>query len=340
MKYRSYHKEVQKVTAQFLDLFDGIVIDRRTPGNSVQKTFTVPCLYESRSRVLKSLENRGNTVPLPIICSSITGISKDASRVIGSQDELMLDNTPAGRLNYLKKTAIPINIKYELSIIAKFQEDIDQIESNFMPFFNPDIYIVVPQPNAELNMKCQVLWDGAFTLTYPNEIDKNTPSRLVSTTSFTVKAWMFAGMDNEEITGYVIKRINFNPCIQWEDGIGRLSNWYAVPNTMSFDDYRQNIICGYIKTGFYDELQISAGLSAYWEDISAVCTGLVLDEDLTNALSANPPYLVTSDGGLLLISKNGYVSRGMAAISLHGYNDYVLSTLTGDLSGYRQCPDD
>lgn len=333
MNYRSYHKEIQKVTAQFLDLFDGIIIDRRTPANVVQKTFKVPCLYESRSRILKSIENRSNTLPLPIICSSIQSISRDSRRAFNIHDELALKNIAGDSFNYLKKTPIPIDIRYELSIIAKFQEDVEQIIGNFVPHFIADLYIVIPQPNSSADkLKCQVVWDGNFSTDYPVDIDKNTPSRVIYTTNFTVKAWMFAGLDNAEVLGHYIKRINFNPCIQWESGIGRLSNWHAVPNTMSFTEYKNNVICGYIHRDYYDELQISGRLSGYWQDISGLCTGMILDQELTG----NPCYLSVS-GGLLIISNQGYVNRAVASIGLLGYDSYWKSTLTGELSGYRQC---
>jgi hypothetical protein len=76
MKSRSYHKEIQRNSAQVLDVFDDIYIDRRTVDNVVQKLIKVPCVYGSRSRILKSLENRGNTLKIPLVCINISSITR------------------------------------------------------------------------------------------------------------------------------------------------------------------------------------------------------------------------------------------------------------------------
>lgn len=337
MKTRSYHKEIQLNTAQVLDLFNDITIDRRTMDNSIQQTFKVSCVYGSRRRILKSLENRGNNLKLPIICITIAGISRDSSRTFGVNDGLLTQDG-SGNYNYKKNTPTPINIEYSLEILTKFQEDMDQIIGNFVPFFNPDVFVVVPNPqNDTLNLKSQVIWGGNFSVNYNDDISPNTPQRVEATTSFTLKTWLFAGLDSDEYAPHKIKRINFNPCIQWENGIGRLSNWYAVPNTMSFNTYKNNIICGYIHPDFYDELQISAGVSGYWMDLSGLVTGLSLapigSSDITGLM-----YLTTDEGGLLMLSPHCYLPCGMATLPSGAWLDYYASTISGDLSGYGQCP--
>lgn len=335
-RYRSYNKEVMNSTAQFINLFNDITIDRRNPDNNVQQTFEVGCVYGQRSRIIKSLENRGNTVVLPLITVNMKGLARDNSRVFGVHDGLLYQDG-SGTYNYKKNTAVPIDITYELSIITKFQEDMDQIISNFVPFFNPDVYVVMRNPvNTSSTIKCQVVWNGEINIIFPDDIAKESPARIVGTTSFTLKTWMFPGMGNDDTVGKQILRINFNPCLQWEDGIGRISNWYAVPMLTSFETYLDHIICGLIMPDYYDELQISAGLSGYWHDISGAITGINLG-DHSEELSADPCFLVTDEGGLLIISKHGYISRGMAVIGSEGYWDYYLSTLTGDLSGYDSC---
>lgn len=337
MKYRSYHSEFKNFTAQMLDLFNNIVISRFQQDSVEQQNFTVPCLYASRSRILKSLENRNKTLELPLLHLTMSGISRDSTRAMSLHDGI-LTQRDGQSYNFLKNTPVPINIQYTLGIITKFHEDMDQILTNFVPFFNPSVYVVIPHPiQSGKKLKCQVVWNGEVAVEFPDEIDKNTPSRITATTSFTLKAWIFPGRSLDVDDGHYIKRINFNPCIQYESGIGRLGAWYAVPeydkstdSNVTFDSYLNDIICGYIKFPYFDFLQISAGVSGYWHDISGTCSGLQIDQHITD----DPCYMVTDEGGLLVVSERCYISQGMAAIGLDGYVDYYLSTVSGDLSGY------
>jgi len=338
MKYRSYHKEIENSTAQILDVFNDIIIDRRDSQGTVQQLLRVPCVYGSRSRVLKSLENRDKNVKLPMMVMSMTSIAKDSSRVHSTHDG-MLYQTDAS-YDYLKNTPVPVNISYKIDVITKFQQDMDMVLSNFVPFFNPDIYVVIPHPvNPTQNLKPQLVWDGSVSMELPDTTPKNESARIIATTSFTFKTWMFPGLEADEGGNY-IKRINFNPSIGYDtDGVGRLQGWFVVPQydfeesygDYSFDKYKESIICGYIDPRYTDQLQISAGISGYWHDISATCTG----ESLGINLSGDPVYLVTSDDGILFVSDRCYVTEGMAQMSLQEYVDYYESTLTGELSGYN-----
>lgn len=339
MRYRSYHKEIEYATAQFFDIFNDIVIDRRDSKNNVQKLIKVPCLYGSRSRVLKSLENREKNVKLPLIVVNMESISKDNARVHSIHDGLLYQTGNSQDL--LKNTPVPINIVYNVEIITKFQQDMDMIIGNFIPFFNPDVYVVVPHPIYKGQMqKPQIVWNGHIGLDLPDTIGKNEPARIIATTSFTFKTWIHPGMNEYDPNAdNIIRRINFNPCIGYdEDGIGRLQGWFAVPTydpetkmPMSFEKYKQSIICGYIDSQFTDQLQISGGVSGYWHDISALCTGDVLDIHI----SGDPMYLVTNTSGMLFVSDHCYISQGMAQLSLADYINYYNSTVSGELSGYQ-----
>ena len=44
-----------------------------------------------------------------------------------------------GHFDIRNMIANPININYQVSILTKYQEDLDQILGNFVPFFNPDV---------------------------------------------------------------------------------------------------------------------------------------------------------------------------------------------------------
>ena len=340
MKIRSYRREIQNSTAQMLDVFNDIVIDRRDKDNHVQQLITVPCVYGSRSRILKSLENRNNTVQLPLVCISISGLRRDNSRVHSIHDGL-LRKSGSSSFSYLENTPVPINITYTMTILTKFQEDMDQILSNWLVWFNPDIYVVIPHPVIPgENLKCQIVSDGNIPVVYPEELDKNSPVRVVATTTFEFRTWLFPGLDGDKYEGKIIKRINFTGALSFDtDGIGRLNGFYAVPNSMSLDAYKENIILGLIKPPNWDVWQISGGLAGLWHDVSGIVSGTNID-DIVIGDPSNACYLTVSGedlSGILLITDRCYLPSNMEGLTVYDYVDYYNSVYnpSGELYGYN-----
>lgn len=332
MRFRSYHKEFRKATAQLLDVFDNIIIGRYDNRGTEVERIAVPCVYAGRSRILKSLENRDKTVKLPIMSISMSGVSRDAQRAMSLHDGLTYQNSST--YNYLKNTPVPINITYQMDIYTRYQDDMDQIISNFGVFFNPDIYVVIPDPvNTGKNLKCQIVWDGNIPIQFPEEISKNEPERITAATTFTFKTWLFPGLDDTVYPEHSIHRINFNPEISTHDGIGRLQGFYAVDRGDDFETYKGHIVCGLIKAPYYDIWQLSAGISGAWVDISGLVSG--------DSLGVNPGdisglvFMSTSEGGLLAITPQCYFPGGMSNITSGAYISYYNSTISGDLSGYH-----
>ena len=96
---------------------------------------------------MKNLENpdrRGN-YKLPMIVINRSGFSRNGDRLNNLHNEVKYEQTSSSRLKHLM-APVPIDINYEVSIIAKYQADIDKIASNFMVFFNSDIYSSIEHP--------------------------------------------------------------------------------------------------------------------------------------------------------------------------------------------------
>lgn len=332
MKYRSYNREFRQATAQILDVFNRITIDRRDNQNNVQKLVNVSCVYGNRSRILKSLENKNKTFKLPLVSISMGNISRDVSRVHDIHDGLITQQREWS-FDPLKNTPVPINIEYEMDIVTKYHEDLDQIMCNFIPFTNPDFYVVWPHPKwPNLFLKSQIVWDSNINVQFPNEIAETDPYRFVASTTFTFKTWIFPGLSQiDESDGPLIHRINFCPnLLSVDDENFMLDRWYHVPTCMSFDDFQGNVVCGLIKQDEgrdnWDWLPMSGGVSGYWSDISANVSGMVLGTHI----SGDPAFLTTSEGSILLINEIGYLPAGMSELN---YYEYYLDTISGDLSG-------
>ena len=90
-----------------------------------------------------------------------------------------------------------------MSIMTKFQTDMDQIISNFAPYNNPYIimsWIIPTSQNLASNyeVRSEVLWSGDISLDYPIEVSGTQPARVIANTSFTIKGWLFKGPAAED----------------------------------------------------------------------------------------------------------------------------------------------
>ena len=99
-------------------------------------------MFGQRSRILKNLENpekRGN-MKVPMIVINRTGYSRNGDRLNNLHNEVKYEISSIDR-RYQLMAPVPVDITYDVSIIAKYPSDFDKIASNFMVFFNSDIYV-------------------------------------------------------------------------------------------------------------------------------------------------------------------------------------------------------
>lgn len=297
MRIESYNKEIKVATAQVLDVFNNIEIERLDKVGNLQKTISVPCLYGSRSRILKSLENRAATLKPPLLALSIVDFSRDIQRV-HSVNEGLIFQPSTNTYEIRHNVGLPVNISYELYIVTKFQDDLDQILSNFVANMNPDIYVVWNYPlDPTKNIKSQLIWSDSISIQYPIEINENDPYRILATTNFLFKTWLFPGEAEAAIAIEEKPILKINVC---ENKPEALNKWYDV-KVLSIDEFYDNAVCGYIQYPNYDHLQIDYMISGnYWIDVYGILSGNILNpKDKTDVAlllqNFNNPDLVLYD---------------------------------------------
>lgn len=82
---------------------------------------------------------------LPLIIIERTGYSRNGDRLNDLNNEVKYEFTSYYRKYHLM-SPIPIDITYDVTLMAKYPSDIDKIASNFMMFFNSDIYVSCEHP--------------------------------------------------------------------------------------------------------------------------------------------------------------------------------------------------
>lgn len=212
MRFETFHFEVKDLITQFCNAFDSVVIKRYDSNRNTVSKINVRYVYAPKQRVLYDLVNKAQNIDVPCIAISINGISRDESRVFNKLDGFY--NSSVAK-SYYYKTPIPINIDVSMSIIGKYQTDVDQILSNFIPYTNPYIIIswTVPEDIQLVNMqeiRSEVLWSGNISMSYPTELGETAKYRITADTSFTIKGWMFRN-DNNPVSNIYTINANFYP---------------------------------------------------------------------------------------------------------------------------------
>jgi hypothetical protein len=189
---QSYNKELRIATAQFLDVFNNIKIQRYDKNFESSKEITVPCKYAPRSIALKSLmEGLKSNPTLPAIAVTRTSFNVDAEKVFNIHRELTLQ--PDSGIDYTLYQPVAVDINFEMNVFSLNPNDDDQIVQNFIPFSMPNFYVAWKHPYTKETLKSQVIWSGDISTEYPVEYQETDDPVIVSTTSFVYKTWIFAG---------------------------------------------------------------------------------------------------------------------------------------------------
>ena len=195
MRDQPFYFEIKDLITQFVTAFNSVVINRydkdRIPS---EEKIRVSYVYAPKQRVIQDLVNKSMHITLPVIAVTIGGIQRDSSRVFNKILGSFYANNGVGTTDYLPQP-VPINITVNMSILTKYQTDMDQILSNFIPYNNPYIIISWKIPSAFVQVpqeiRTEVLWSDNMSMTYPTDVDSSTPFRVSADTSFTIKGWLF-----------------------------------------------------------------------------------------------------------------------------------------------------
>jgi hypothetical protein len=261
--------------------------------------------------------NKAQNLTLPVVAINITSIARDTNRVFNKLDNVYNAISETSNSNVMMP--VPINIEVNMSILARYQQDMDQILSNFVPYNNPYIILSWKEPTSNnsqiVEIRSEVLWNGTITLNEPTDLSYSEKIRIVGDTSFTIKGWLFKNKNDLASKIYFIDT-NFIP----------VSRNFILTDT----DYN-NMFSSLSTVTEIDTISLSAlpTMSNIFYGLSGKLHEITSNFTLDSQIKSNNEFTIYGSNfkytDIILLSSSN---------TLSGPTSSVTSNYTGSVSGY------
>lgn len=238
----TYDFEIQTIITMFLEALSDIIVKRYDQNTKQAKDqIKTRIVYAPKQRVLADLLDKDQNLQLPVVACYLGGINRDPSRVFNKI--LGTFNTSFGSGAAVNdKTPLPIDLVINVTIAARFQQDMDQILSRIIPYVNPYFVLSWRTPNRpDFEIRSNVFWNGSVNISYPFDVTSNQVAKVLADLSFTIKGWIFQALPADS-TG-VIYTINSTYNAQANGGIPQeflLDENFTSFSSDTFDFIRLN----------------------------------------------------------------------------------------------------
>ncbi len=208
MRSKTFHWEARNIIAMFENAFNDIVINRYNNDRNPEDQIHVNFVFAPKNRVLQDLVNKNQNIKLPCVAVVPSNLRRHVERVFNKIEGSYHTNAPINSAWMHLLQPVPVNLTINMSIIGRFQMDIDQILTNFIPYSDP--YVVVstkwpdPIPWSNFEIRSHIIWSENVSYQYPVDINNSLPYRIIADTSFTIETWMFKNSPNLQKPIYVI----------------------------------------------------------------------------------------------------------------------------------------
>lgn len=232
----TYHEIIKKTVVGFGTLFNNIEL-RRTKGSKTE-VMKVPLAYGPKNKFLARLQAVGDLstqdqaqITLPRISFEIQGIQYDATRKLSPISAIRATKSDGTEAKSFMP--VPYNVNFELSILAKNQDDSLQILEQILPYFQPSFNLTM-NLIPDLGEKR----DYPITLTsvdYSDEYegDYDTRRTLIYTLQFVAKTYLYGPLN--DATGEVIKKVQVDYATTVDRQAPRELRYTVEPDPLNAD---------------------------------------------------------------------------------------------------------
>lgn len=191
-----YHEIFRKTVIGFGTLFNNVTIRKTNSSGDIVSILKVPLAYGPTQKFLARLDQNPNinaptSLSLPRMSFEMNGLIYDPSRKTTSTQTFISQKLSSATT--AKKTFMPVpyNMRFELSIMSKTNEDALEIIEQILPYFQPQYNITINLVD-EIGEKrdIPIVLEG-ISMSDDYEGDFTTRRALVYTLNFTAKTYLF-----------------------------------------------------------------------------------------------------------------------------------------------------
>lgn len=285
-----YPRTIYGLITGFVDMFNNIEVLRFNDDFEPVKSIHVPISFGPMSKYyMNNLENQEKDTngryyqQLPAMAVTITGLTPAFSEATGSY-EVRNFNTPIVNNQQLKDIVpSPYDINFQLMIRTESMEDWCQIIEQILPYFNPNLHMIVKEfPMVtvqkddiltEIERDVNIILNSSSPPEYITEQDPESGPRYVnSTLDFTAKAYFYKElrMVNSPIISTIkqyyelpLDGITNNRRMDWEGTVNQYTKGESIVEDVN--ELRNNL--SDIEDVKKDNITSSEFLSIYFQDI-------------------------------------------------------------------------
>lgn len=198
-----YHEIIKKNVKAFGTLFNNIQIVKTNPETGeVIRQEKVPLAYGPKSKFLARLEQDPSTerkvsITMPRLSFEMSDITYDASRKTSPiQKYKVTDDGESVKVQYMP---VPYNLRFELGILSKTQDDALQILEQILPFFQPSFNVTVNLiPEMDEKKDLPVILNG---ISYEDDYEDDMMRRrsITYTLDFILKTYLYGPVTDAKI---------------------------------------------------------------------------------------------------------------------------------------------
>ena len=203
-----YHAHIRRIVTVFGTIFNNINIIRKDQTGKVIHSIRVPLAYGPKAKFLQRLDEQKDlqgdkiAMKLPRMSFEITTIVYDAATKLNRNNVVSsIDVNDTGKRDEVR-TFAPYRMNFQLSIMAKNQDDALQAIEQILPYFQPEYTVTVKEIDSS-----NVTTDIPFVLTNVTmedtyEGDFTTRRAIIYTLDFEARVRFYGPISRRSIIRY------------------------------------------------------------------------------------------------------------------------------------------
>ena len=191
-----YNEVLRRTIISFGTLFNSLTIKQTNSDDNITNVIRVPLSYGPTQKFLARLEqqadlNKSTAITLPRMSFEFTGLTYDPTRKVTTTQSYTVKDPSDGSESKKVYMPVPYNMQFELSVMAKLNDDALQIVEQILPYFQPAYSLSVELVESIKEKRDIPVILENITMQDDYEVDYTTRRVLLYTFRFTAKTYLF-----------------------------------------------------------------------------------------------------------------------------------------------------